>query len=97
MPDEPLSTHDLFLEQLVNKAKEQFSKPPISDDDQGDLAFAITTDEKHGVVRLRFAKPVVWLAMEPDMARTFCNAILERVNQLENMQAQPQESNHEHS
>lgn len=110
MPDEPVSgdppseffingppaIRDLFLKQLAShqQAQQEFSKPPIGPDDEGDLAFLVATDEKHGVVRLRFAKPVVWLAFEPDTARTFCNAIMEHVNELENLQNPPQESGH---
>jgi hypothetical protein len=108
MPDEPVSgdpppeffidgppaIRDLFLQQLAGQAKQEFSKPSIGPDDEGDLAFLVATDEKHGVVRLRFAKPVVWLAFEPDTARTFCNAIMEHVNELENLQNPPPQSDH---
>jgi hypothetical protein len=86
MPNEPLDPRDLLIQQLIGTAKQQFSKPAIGKDDEGDLAFGIAIDKEHRVIRLRFAKPVSWLAFEPENARAFCNAILDRVNQLESPQ-----------
>ena len=91
MPDEPLNARDLFLEQLAGRAKKQFSQPPVSDDDEGDLAFLLAADPEKGVVRLRFSKPVVWLALEPKEARHFANMILEKANILESAKDPPQE------
>ena len=91
MPDE-LNARELFLAQLAGTAKAQFSQPPISPNDEGDLAFLMAADQEHNVVRLRFSKPVEWLALEPDQAREFAQLILDKVNILESPQDPPQES-----
>jgi hypothetical protein len=73
------------------KLKQQFSPPPVNDLN-GDLAFAIAPDAEHNVIAIRFAKPVVWLTLDPETAVNFCHVILEKVNQLAEMRDSSQES-----
>ena len=96
MPEEPnLDARELLLQQILGKAKEQFSQPSLNNDESGDLAFAIAADPENQVVRLRFGKPVTWLAFEPALAREFCELILKKVSELEQGTQPPLESGDE--
>jgi len=55
-----------FLEQVEGKAKRQFPAGRMGHDDDGTLAFAITTDTQRKVVTIRFGKPVEWIGLGPD-------------------------------
>ena len=58
-----------------------FSEGKLNPSDQGDLALAITWDERNQVVRLDFGKPVAWFAMSAHDARVIAEMILEKAEQ----------------
>jgi hypothetical protein len=61
----------------------QFPFGKMRPDDQGELAIAMGTDVKNGVVRMEFGKPVAWLALPASQARQLANLLLEKAAELE--------------
>ena len=81
--NEPLTPPQLLVEQMLGRTTQQFPQPKISEDDEGDLAFAIAADAEHNLVRIRFGHPVVWLGLPPDVAIQFAETILRKVKELQ--------------
>lgn len=73
----------------MGRAKKEFTQPPISDDDDGDLAYAIAADPEAKVVKILFGRPVLWIAFEADTAEAFANLILDKVRELKASAAPP--------
>lgn len=71
---------ELFLQ---HQAKQNFIQPPISDDLEGDLAFFIAADPGAGIIRIKFAKPVVAIGFDPADARNLASVLLEKVRELQ--------------
>jgi hypothetical protein len=60
----------LFLE-LKNMAQgfgRRYPHGRLSGDDDGEIAIGIASDLENKVVRMKFGKPVAWLAMDKDTA-----------------------------
>lgn len=51
----------------------------LNEDDQGGLRFAIAATD--GLVRVEFGKELSWLAIPPDVAVKFAQALLEKANE----------------
>jgi 8-oxo-dGTP diphosphatase len=59
-----------------------FPKGKIDPNDEGELQLAIAADLDNGVVRVDFGKPVAWLGLPPDEARTLGQMLIDKANQL---------------
>jgi hypothetical protein len=55
----------------------------MSDADEGELAVALATDVRNGVVRMEFGKPVAWLALPAAHARQFAQMLLAKADELD--------------
>lgn len=62
------SVIERFFAQGEGKAKPSFPDGQISGDDEGELAFAMTIDQKGRLLRVDFNKPVIWMAFDRDSA-----------------------------
>ena len=58
----------IVIEQQTGEARRKWPGGRTSADDDGQLAFAISHDEKTGEVAFEFGKPVGWFSMSPQTA-----------------------------
>lgn len=65
-----------FEEQVEGRAKRAYSEGRISSTDEGDLACAIKADHEHGKIVMDFGKAVTWLAMSPQDAVSWAQALI---------------------
>lgn len=76
--DENIKDMSEFTKELEDKvglgATGKFPKGKIKEEDEGELAFAITSHK--GRVVMDFGKPVQWLAVEPEMAVEIANSLI---------------------
>ena len=59
-------------------ASGQFPRGQLNADDEGELTLGITRDDKNGIVRIDFGKPVAWMGLEPAQAIEMAKAILKK-------------------
>lgn len=69
------------LEQIGPTGK--FPQGKKSEHDQGELAVAIGTDKKKGIIQIEFGTSVTWLGLTADDARALAQQLLERADDLE--------------
>lgn len=72
-----------FEEQLARRAKRKWSAGRMGGDDDGDLAYAITTDRLRGVVVIDFGKPVEWIGLGVTEIRELIDGLSERLCELQ--------------
>jgi hypothetical protein len=71
-----------FVEQLGGNYEKQFPDGKISDDDEGDLAFAIAADPRRQLIIIRFAQPTHWFAMGPEQAEQVIGHLNDKLLEL---------------
>lgn len=72
-----------FIDQASGTAKQEFPNGKMSEQDEGELAFAIALDTKARVIRIDFNKPVTWLGMDLESARNLKRELSLKVAELE--------------
>ena len=60
--------HDLFGSPEGLGATGEFPDGRVTDDDEGEIRFAVAADSERGLVHIDFGKPVHWMAMTPEQA-----------------------------
>jgi len=55
----------------------RFPYGPLSADDEGEIAFMLSSDRETETVRLDFGKELAWVAMRPERAEELAAALLE--------------------
>lgn len=58
----------MFEDQRKASRQRSYSQGRLSADDDGDVAFKISSDAEKSVVRIDFPKPMTWIAMNPQEA-----------------------------
>lgn len=76
-----------FLEQVEGKAKREWSAGRMGAEDDGALAYAITTDVKHGAIVIKFGKPVEWIGLGIVEAEQLREQLTERLMELRGVSA----------
>lgn len=71
-----------FLEQVAGTPKREWSQGRMGAEDDGDLAYAMTTDTKRGVIVMRFGKPVEWLGFGIKEAEELRDQLTDRLMEL---------------
>jgi len=71
-----------MLQEFLGNAKPRFPQGRINPDDQGEIAFAIGTDETRKVVVLRFTKSVDWLGLDRASALRMAELIKSHAEQI---------------
>lgn len=71
-----------LVEQGEGTAKRAYPKGRMGGDDEGELAFAVGVDEKHGTVVLNFNKPVSWMGMYPQDAMKLAALLIEKARAM---------------
>jgi hypothetical protein len=80
-PEEQAATRRM-LDEFLGNAKPRFPDGKLSDDDQGELAFAIASDKVKNVVVIRFTKPVDWLGLDKRTTLLLANLLLEKSKEI---------------
>jgi len=55
----------------------QFPHPPVSDDDEGEITIGTRYDPINGLVEIALGKPVAWLGLTPELARTVGQSLID--------------------
>lgn len=71
-----------FLDQLNGTAKRKYEQGRMGADDDGALSYAITNDDRHGVIVIRFGKPVEWIGLGVKEATELRDQLTERIMAL---------------
>ena len=71
-----------MLDEFLGASKPKFPNGRLSEEDEGELAFAIATDRAKGVVVVRFTKPVDWIGLDKQSALALANMIIEHAAEL---------------
>lgn len=53
-----------FIEEVFGVAKRQFPNGRIGAEDDGAMSYAVAADPKHGIVKIVFSKPTMWLGLD---------------------------------
>lgn len=71
-----------FVDEVCGRASANFPQGKINKDDLGETAFAIASNQREGIVIIRFTKPVDWLGLDKKSALQMSALIAEHANNL---------------
>lgn len=74
-----------LLEQKLGIAKPTYSAGKISEDDEGDVVFAMACDKERKLIHLDFGKPVKWFAFELEHAKSLRECLDKCIKELEEL------------
>lgn len=77
----------LFRDQLRGEAMRHWPGGRMGGDDDGQLAYAITTDAVRGVILLDFGKPITWVGLDVKSATELRDNLTERILELRGITA----------
>ena len=89
-PRNEREVHELrkrFLDQVAGNAMREWSAGLMGAEDDGDLAYAITTDVRKGVIVIRYGKPVEWIGLGIKEAEQLRDELSERLRELRGVTA----------
>ena len=69
-------------EKIELGATGRFPGGKLDHTDEGELAFAVRTDEKRELIYLDFGKPVAWLSLTPQLANDLANSLLKHARAM---------------
>jgi hypothetical protein len=85
--DEQSQLHKLFLEQATGTAKRAFPSGRMGAEDDGQLTYAMATDDRHKTIVIRFPKPVDWIGLDVKAAEDLRDQLTERLMALRGIKA----------
>jgi hypothetical protein len=65
----------------------QFPYGRIGPTDEGELSMGIAVDHEHGIVKLQFGKPIIWLGMPSAHARKLAALLIAKADELDRRKA----------
>lgn len=68
-----------FMEQLNGTGPRVYPAGRMGAEDDGDLAYAMANNDRHGTIVVRFPKPVEWIALGVKEAEEFRDQLTERL------------------
>jgi hypothetical protein len=71
-----------FMEQVNGTGNREYPQGRIGADDDGALSYAITNDDRHRTIIIRFPKPVEWVGLGIDDAVALRDNLTERIAAL---------------
>lgn len=71
-----------LLDELQGKAQREWPHGRVSGDDDGESAFAVATDHRHGIIRIQFAKPMQWIGLDVKSATQFRDMLTNKIEEL---------------
>lgn len=73
---------NFFEKQRREPDNRTYSEGKIHPNDEGDIAFRIAADPERNVIVLEFAKPVLWIALPPALAKQLSETIARHLEEL---------------
>ena len=77
----------LFRDQQKGEAVRRWPGGRMGGDDDGELAYAIATDKKHGAILLQFPKPCEWIGLDVESATKLRDQLSDRIFELRGITA----------
>lgn len=71
-----------LLNQFLGHSQRQWPQGRTGGDDDGELAFAIAADPRHGIIRIVFGKPVEWIGLDREAAEKLIDSLREKLFEL---------------
>lgn len=72
-----------FISEMLQRSKPNFPQGKISDNDLGELSYAVAVDFTRNVVIIRYAKPIDWIGLDAKSCRDLSKLLCEKATQLE--------------
>ena len=79
---EQLDAMRRFMEQIDGTARRQYPAGRMGAEDDGELAYALATDDRHNTIVIRFGKPVEWIGLGIKEATELRDQLTERLQAL---------------
>ena len=79
---ERLEAMQRFTEQIDGTARREYSAGRMGAEDDGDLSYAIATDDRHGTIVIRFGKPVEWIGLGIKEATELRDQLTDRLHAM---------------
>lgn len=76
-----------FMEQQTGEYMRRFPDGRTGADDDGELTYAIATDDKHRTIVIRFAHPTEWIGLNVEAATELRDQLTERLMALRGITA----------
>ena len=76
-----------FMEQQTGEYMRKFPDGRTGADDDGELTYAIATDDKHRTIVIRFAHPTEWIGLNVEAATELRDQLTERLMALRGITA----------
>lgn len=76
-----------FMEQANGEYMRRFPDGRTGADDDGELTFAIDTDDVHRTIVIRFAHPTEWIGLDVKSATELRDQLTERIMALRGIKA----------
>lgn len=76
-----------FIDELHGKSRREFPNGRLGADDDGATTYAIATDKKHGVIRMQFSKPTLWVGFDVEAAENLRDELNTRLLELRGITA----------
>ena len=68
-----------FMEQVNGTARREYPAGRMGAEDDGVLSYALANDDRHGVIVMRFGKPVEWIGLDLQAATELRDQLTERI------------------
>lgn len=72
-----------FISELMGRTERKWPQGRISGEDDGQTNYAIATDERNRIIRIQFTKPMNWLGLGIDEAKSLRKMLGEKITELE--------------
>ncbi len=76
-----------FINQLLGQEPREYTSGRMGADDDGVLAYAMATDDRHRTIIIRFPKPVEWIGLGEQEATELRDQLTERLMALRGVKA----------
>ena len=76
-----------LVAEMEGRAQRAYPDGRICGDDDGETAYAIAADTRHGVVKIVFTKPMQWIALDIDSAVALRDKLTEKITELKGIAA----------
>jgi hypothetical protein len=76
-----------FMEQQSGNYQRKFPDGRMGGEDDGQLTYAITTDDRYRTIVIRFAHPTEWIALDVQAATELRDQLTERLMALRGITA----------
>lgn len=71
-----------YINEMHGKMKRRFPDSRVGPDDDGATTYAIASDPRHGIIRIQFTKPIVWLGLDRESAEQLRDSLDEKILEL---------------